>query len=54
MGRYCSQVAGPLNSIIQSYTCSPSALPYDKLEEFLIQAKAVDDLVKAMDLVEIT
>lgn len=32
----------------------PSALPYNKLEEFLAQAKAVDDLVKSMDLVEIS
>ncbi len=31
----------------------PSALPFDKLEEFLTQAKAVDDLVKAFALVEI-
>jgi 2-dehydro-3-deoxyphosphooctonate aldolase (KDO 8-P synthase) len=31
----------------------PSALPFNKLEEFLVQAKAVDDLVKSMDLVEI-
>lgn len=31
----------------------PSALPFNKLEEFLIQAKAVDDLVKSMDLVQI-
>ena len=31
----------------------PSALPYDKLEEFLSQAKAIDDLVKSMDLVEV-
>lgn len=31
----------------------PSALPYNKLEEFLIQAKAIDDLVKSMNLVEI-
>ncbi|NQZ13947.1 MAG: 3-deoxy-8-phosphooctulonate synthase [Alphaproteobacteria bacterium] len=31
----------------------PSALPFDKLEEFLSQAKAVDDLVKAMDLVDV-
>lgn len=31
----------------------PSALPFAKLEEFLIQAKAVDDLVKSMDLVDI-
>ena len=31
----------------------PSAIPFNKLEEFLTQAKAVDDLVKSMDLVEI-
>ena len=31
----------------------PSALPYDKLEEYLTQAKAVDDLVKSMNLVKI-
>ena len=31
----------------------PSALPFDKLEPFLAQAKAIDDVVKAMDLVEI-
>ncbi len=31
----------------------PSALPYNKLEEFLTQAKAIDDLVKSMDLVKI-
>lgn len=31
----------------------PSAIPFNKLEEFLVQAKAVDDLVKSMDLVEI-
>lgn len=31
----------------------PSALPYNKLEEFLTQAKAIDDLVKSMDLVDI-
>ncbi len=31
----------------------PSALPYHKLEEFLVQAKAVDDLVKSMNLVDI-
>ena len=29
----------------------PSAIPFNKLEEFLIQAKAVDDLVKSMELV---
>lgn len=31
----------------------PSALPYAKLEEFLVQAKAVDDLIKSMSLVNI-
>lgn len=31
----------------------PSALPYAKLEEFITQAKAVDDLVKSMNLVQI-
>ncbi len=31
----------------------PSALPFDKLEEFLTQAKAIDDLVKSMSLVDI-
>ena len=31
----------------------PSALPYNKLEEFIAQAKAVDDLVKSMSLVDI-
>lgn len=31
----------------------PSALPFNKLEEFLKQAKAVDDVVKGMDLVQI-
>ncbi len=31
----------------------PSALPFAKLEEFLRQAKAVDDLVKSMDLITI-
>lgn len=31
----------------------PSALPFDKLEEFLVQAKAVDDVVKGMELVKI-
>ncbi len=31
----------------------PSALPFDKLEEYLSQAKAIDDLVKSMDLVHI-
>lgn len=31
----------------------PSALPFDKLEPFLAQAKAVDDLVKSMDLVKV-
>lgn len=31
----------------------PSALPFDKLEEFLVQAKAVDDLVKSIALIQI-
>lgn len=31
----------------------PSALPFNKLEEFIAQAKAVDDLVKSMKLVDI-
>ena len=31
----------------------PSALPFNKLEEFLAQAKAIDDLVKSMDLVDV-
>lgn len=31
----------------------PSALPFNKLEEFLTQAKAIDDLVKSMTLVQI-
>lgn len=31
----------------------PSAIPYAKLEEFIVQAKAVDDLVKSMALVAI-
>lgn len=31
----------------------PSAIPFDKLEEFIKQAKAIDDVVKAMDLVNI-
>ena len=31
----------------------PSALPFDRLEQFLAQAKAVDDVVKSMDLVDI-
>jgi 2-dehydro-3-deoxyphosphooctonate aldolase (KDO 8-P synthase) len=31
----------------------PSALPYDKLEEFLTQAQAIDNLVKSMDLVQV-
>jgi len=31
----------------------PSAIPFNKLEAFLTQAKAIDDLVKSMDLVEI-
>lgn len=32
----------------------PSALPLDKLEDLLIQAKAVDDLVKGFDGIEIS
>jgi 2-dehydro-3-deoxyphosphooctonate aldolase (KDO 8-P synthase) len=32
---------------------APSALPFDKLEEFLTQVKAVDDCVKSMDFVTI-
>lgn len=31
----------------------PSALPFNKLEEFLKQAKDVDDLIKSMSLVQI-
>jgi 2-dehydro-3-deoxyphosphooctonate aldolase (KDO 8-P synthase) len=31
----------------------PSALPFDKLDEFIVQAKAIDDLVKGMKLVNI-
>lgn len=31
----------------------PSAIPFDKLEEFITQAKAIDDLVKSMPLVQI-
>lgn len=31
----------------------PSALPFNKLEEYISQAKAVDDLVKSMKLVQI-
>lgn len=31
----------------------PSALPFNKLNEFITQAKAIDDLVKSMDLVDI-
>ena len=31
----------------------PSALPFDKLDEFITQAKQIDDLVKSMQLVEI-
>lgn len=31
----------------------PSAIPFNKLEAFLKQAKQVDDLVKSMDLVDI-
>lgn len=32
----------------------PSAIPFDKLEEFITQAKQIDDLVKSMDLVQIS
>lgn len=32
----------------------PSALPFDKLDQFITQAKAIDDLVKTMDLVNIS
>lgn len=32
----------------------PSALPFNKLEEFLKQAKAIDDVVKGMALVQIS
>lgn len=31
----------------------PSALPFNKLNEFITQAKAIDDLVKSIDLVDI-
>ncbi len=31
----------------------PSALPFNKLEEFIVQAKAIDDLVKSMKLVQV-
>lgn len=31
----------------------PSALPFNKLEEFMMQAKAIDDLLKSMKLVEV-
>jgi len=31
----------------------PCALPLDKLETFLTQAKAIDDLVKGLDTVEV-
>lgn len=31
----------------------PSALPFHKLEQFITQAKAIDDLVKSMDLVDV-
>jgi 2-dehydro-3-deoxyphosphooctonate aldolase (KDO 8-P synthase) len=31
----------------------PSALPFDKLEDFISQAKSIDDVVKNMDLVRI-
>ncbi len=32
----------------------PSALPFAKLEEFIAQAKAIDDLVKSMSLVQVS
>jgi len=32
----------------------PSALPFAKLEDFIIQAKAIDDLVKSMSLVQVS
>ncbi len=32
----------------------PSALPFNKLEQFLSEMKAVDDLIKSMDLVQIS
>lgn len=31
----------------------PSALPFHKLEQFITQAKTIDDLVKSMDLVDV-
>ena len=31
----------------------PCALPLDKLEAFLVQAKAMDDLVKGLEKIEI-
>lgn len=31
----------------------PSAIPFDKLEEFISQSKAIDDLVKAMSSIQI-
>ena len=31
----------------------PSALPFNKLEQFIVQAKAIDDLVKSMDLIRV-
>lgn len=31
----------------------PSALPFDKLDEFLTQAKMIDDLVKSMGLIQV-
>ncbi len=31
----------------------PCALPLDKLESFLTQAKAIDDLVKSLDKIEV-
>jgi 2-dehydro-3-deoxyphosphooctonate aldolase (KDO 8-P synthase) len=32
----------------------PCALPLDKLEEFLVQAKAMDDLVKSLPTIQVT
>ena len=37
----------------QAMCDGPCALPLDKLETFLTQAKAIDDLVKGMDQVEV-
>ena len=33
--------------------CDGHALPLDKLEAFLSQAKAIDDLVKGLDKIEV-